>query len=128
MIVIARRVFKARARAWFFGGQHTMNGSHFFLLPTDLVVDYTFKHERVGRKSVIFINSGNSMIENVNVFKSNIRCERTKFAVNHFGSDMTTDTDVLLTLGANDNVICYAIFFKQRQNRFIFLPRHRLRT
>ena len=45
------------------------------------------------------------MIENVNVFKSNVRRERTKFAVNHFGSDMTTNADVLLTLGANNNVI-----------------------
>ena len=90
-----------------------MNGSHFFLLPTDLVVDYTFKHERVGRKNVIFINAGNSVIEHVNVFKSNIRSERTKFAVNHFGSDMTTNADVLLTLGANNNVIGYAVFFKK---------------
>ena len=90
-----------------------MNGSHFFLLLTNLVIDYTFKHERVGRKNVIFINSGNSVIEHVNVFKSNIRSERTKFAMNHFGSDVTEDTDVLLTLGANDNVICYAIFFKK---------------
>ena len=91
-----------------------MNGSHFLLLPTDLVVDYTFKHERVGRKNVIFINAGNSVIEHVNVFESNIRHKRTKFAVNHFGSDVTTDTDVLLTLGANDNVIGYAVLFKQR--------------
>ena len=91
-----------------------MNGFHFFLVLTDLVVDYTFKHERVGRKNVIFINSGNSMIENVNAFKSNIWRERTKFAMNHFSSNVTTDTDVLLTLGANDNVICYAVFFKKR--------------
>ena len=90
-----------------------MNGSHFFLVLTALVVDYTFKHERVGRKNVIFINSGNSVIEHVNIFKSNVRRERTKFAMNHFGSDVTADTDVLLTLGANDNVICYAIFFKK---------------
>ena len=90
-----------------------MNGSHFFLLLTDLVVDDAFKHERVGRKNVIFINSGNSVIENVNVFKSNIRSERTKFTVNHFSSNVTTDTDVLLTLGTNDNVISYAAFFKK---------------
>ena len=120
MLIIARRVFKARARAWFLWGQHTMNGSHFFLLLTDLVVDDAFKHERVGRKNVIFINSGNSVIEHVNVFKSNIRRKRTKFTVNHFGSNMASDTDVLLTLWANDNIICYAVLFKQRQNRFIF--------
>ena len=90
-----------------------MNGSHFFLLLNNLVIDYTFKHERVGRKNVISINSGNSVIEHVNVFKSNIRSERTKFAVNHFGSDMTTNTYVLLTLGTNDNIISYAVFFKK---------------
>ena len=45
MIVIARRVFEARARAWFFGGQHTMNGSHFFLLLSDFVIDYAFKYK-----------------------------------------------------------------------------------
>ena len=90
-----------------------MNGSHFFLLLTDLVVDYSFKHERVGRKNVIFINSGNSVIEHVNVFESNIRCKRTKFAMNHFSSNVTTVTDVLPALGANDNVIGYAAFFKK---------------
>jgi len=105
-----------------------MNGSHFFLLLTYLFVDYTFRHKRVGRKNVIFINSGNSMIENVNVFKSKIRRERTKFTVNHFCSNVASDTDVLLTLGTNDDVIGYAVFFKKREYRFIFLPRHRLRT
>ena len=90
-----------------------MNGSHIFLLLTNLVIYYTFKHKRVGRKNVIFINSGNSVIEHVNIFKSNVRRERTKFAMNHFGSDVTADTDVLLTLGANDNVIGYAVFFKK---------------
>ena len=90
-----------------------MNGSHFFLLLSDFVIDYTFKHERVGRKNIIFINSGNSVIEHVNIFKSNVRRERTKFAMNHFGSDVTANTDVLLTLGTNDDVIGYAVFFKK---------------
>ena len=87
-----------------------MNGSHFFLLLTDLVVDDAFKHERVGRKNVIFINSGNSVIEHVNVFKSNIRRKRTELTMDKFCSDMTTDTDVLLTFGTD----CYAVFFKKR--------------
>ena len=113
MLIITRRVFKARARAWFLGRQNTMNGSHFFLFLSNLFVDDAFKYERVGRKNVIFINAGNSVIEHVNVFESNIRCKRTKFAMNHFSSNVTADTDVLLTLGANDNVIGYAAFFKK---------------
>ena len=85
----------------------------FLLLFSKIIIYLAIEDMSPHRDFTVLICSGNSMIEHVYVLKrSSANCAEA--TANNLCSDVATDTNVLLTLGANDNVIRYAVFFKQR--------------
>ena len=92
---------------------NALHGRMFFLCFANIVIDLTKKDTSAHRDFTVLICTGNSMIEHIHVLKRSA-ADGTERTTNNLCSNVAADTDVLLTLRANDNVIRYAVFFKQR--------------
>ena len=92
---------------------NALHGRMFFLCFTDFIIDLTVKDASTHRDFTVLICSGNSMIEHVYVLKRSA-ADSSEGTTNNLCSDVTSNTYVLFAFRANDNVIRYAVFFKQR--------------
>ena len=85
----------------------------FLLLFSKIIIYLAIENASPHRDFTVLICSGNSMIEHVYVLKrSSADCAEA--TANNLCSDVTSNTYVLFAFRANDNVIRYAVFFKQR--------------
>ena len=85
----------------------------FFLCFADFIIDLTVKDTSAHRDFTVLICSGDSMIEHTHVLKRSA-ADGTERTTNNLCSNVATDTDVLLTLRSNNNVVRNSVFFKQR--------------